>query len=455
MTENVAAATSARVAPVAIRHLDRRRLGFVAATALGVTAAGIVVVGLRRPLSVDEAALVAAVHGSFRDTVGAALETDPAQTVARAVLHPVVIHGAPDWVLRLPSLSAVLAAALLVAHVGKVLAGRLAGIAAGALLGLAGVAGGIAFDLRPYALGLLAVALSTTLFVAAMTRRSGAAWALWACVAALLPLVHPACAAAVIAQGLAVTVSARRVPRLALVATAFAATVGGLLLAAAALERREAVSAGDESTGAFAVAFARTVGWSPVALVLGCWGLATLARRRAYWEATLLGGLAVGPMAAVALAAVAFPIFPSSGAVLAAVGIALAAGVGVARLADTRQAAWLVAAAAAASLAAGVVVVLQPLPADWREAAHWIEGRRGGNETVVVLPDRARAAYVRYAPGARLWATGRGDGVWVVLRTPWVDATTIARSVVSTPRYALLDERSFGDDLLVQHWVRP
>ncbi len=454
MTENVAAATSTRVEPAAIRQLDRR-LGLAAAAALGVLVWIILVFGLRRPLSVDEAALVDAIGGSFRDTVGAALETNPAQTATRAALYPLVAAGATDWVLRLPSLVAVLVAAALVAHVGKVLSGRLAGITAGALLGLAGVAGGITFDLRPHALGLLAVALSTMLFVSAMTRRSAAAWAMWAGVAALLPLVHPACAAAVLAQVLAVTVSARHVPRLAIAATTFAATVAGLLLAAAALERSAATGAGDESTGAFAVALARTVGWSPVALALACWGLVTLARKRAYWEATLLGGLAVGPMAAVAVAAAAFPTFPSSAAVLAAVGIALAAGVGVAGIANSGRAAWLVAAAAAASLVAGVVVVLQPPPADWREATHWIEGQRGGSETVVVLPDRARAAYSRYAPGARLWATGRGSGVWVVLRTPWADATTAARSVVSTPRYALLDERSFGPDLRVQHWIRP
>jgi hypothetical protein len=111
--------------------------------------------------------------------------------------------------------------------------------------------------------------------------------------------------------------------------------------------------------------------------------------------------------------------------------------------------------AAAASLAIGVAGAAHGPAADWPRAANWIGEHAAERETVVVVPPRARAAYLRYADGTRLHAAGRGEGVWVVLRTPTDEAIATARTVVATPRYALLEEHSFGNDLVVEHWVRP
>ena len=76
-------------------------------------------------------------------------------------------------------------------------------------------------------------------------------------------------------------------------------------------------------------------------------------------------------------------------------------------------------------------------------------------DTVVVLPERARAAFAYYAPGLRLASVGRGEGVSVVVAGASGDATAKARAVVAPPRYALLSQDSAGSGLVVQRWVRP
>ena len=50
----------------------------------------------------------------------------------------------------------------------------------------------------------------------------------------------------------------------------------------------------------------------------------------------------------------------------------------------------------------------------------------------------------------------RGEGAWVavVASTP-SGAIAAARPSVPTPRYALLRQFRYGDDLRLQHWVRP
>ena len=68
---------------------------------------------------------------------------------------------------------------------------------------------------------------------------------------------------------------------------------------------------------------------------------------------------------------------------------------------------------------------------------------------------QAREAFRHYAPDAPFAAVGRGDGVWVAVRSTPGGAVIAGRRVVATPRYALLEQRSFGDGLVVEHWVRP
>ncbi len=454
MAEDVAAATSLPSQPTRA-SLTGHRVALAAAVAVVPAVAVAVALAARRPLSVDEAAVVAAVGGDLRESLGTALESEPGQTALRAFLSPLVAADAPDWALRLPSLAAALAAGALVLQAGSVIASRLAGVVAGTLLTLSVIASEAAFETSPHAVGVLAAALSTSLFVSAMTWRRAPLWVAWALVAALAPLAHPACAGVVVAQVLALAVAGRTLPRVAMVVAPVAAVVAGLFAAAAAVERSAADGPGDESAEALAVGAARAIGWSAVALALAVLGVVALVRSGSRWQATLLVGLVAGPLLAIALGAALLPVHVAAAAVIAAPGVALAAGVGVSTIGDTRVAAAACALAAAASLAAIAVSATRASDADWREASRWVEQQRGARETVVVVPPRAREAFRHYAPDAPFAAVGRGDGVWVAVRSTPGGAVIAGRRVVATPRYALLEQRSFGDGLVVEHWVRP
>ncbi len=93
---------------------------------------------------------------------------------------------------------------------------------------------------------------------------------------------------------------------------------------------------------------------------------------------------------------------------------------------------------------------------DWQALAAAVERVRGARETVVVVPERSRDAFAYYAPAVPVIRFARGDGAWVavVASTP-AGAITAARPSVRTPTYALLRQFRYGDDLRLQHWVRP
>ncbi len=106
-----------------------------------------------------------------------------------------------------------------------------------------------------------------------------------------------------------------------------------------------------------------------------------------------------------------------------------------------------------------VVLALQlgkPPDEDWRSLASAVRRVKGGRETVVVVPERSRAAFAYYAPYVPVIEHARGEGAWiaVVARTPSA-AIADARPVVRTPTYALLRQFRYGNDLRLQHWVRP
>jgi hypothetical protein len=93
---------------------------------------------------------------------------------------------------------------------------------------------------------------------------------------------------------------------------------------------------------------------------------------------------------------------------------------------------------------------------DWRALAKAVKRVRGPRETVVVIPQRSRAAFAYYAPAVKVIGHARNDGAWVavVAGTP-AGAIAAARPSVRTPTYALLRQFRYGSDLRLQHWVRP
>lgn len=432
----------------------------VVATAGAVALVGYGVATATRSLDADEAVAVVSAAGALADVAGHALEHDPGQTAHRLILGLLGDAGRPEWFLRLPSAAAVTAAAACVAWMASTLRGRPAGIAAaGVLLLSAGVAE-ISQLARPYAVAVAALALVSALFAVAMSSGGTLPWVAYALAGAVLPLAHPLAAAIIPVHvaALAVDKGASR-SRLATPAVALVAVVGGLLAAASVVDRLDAVGDGDVSVRSLAVGAAAAAGWNAASVALALWGVVLLvvaARQdsRARWQAVLVGGTILAPPAALLVAATAIPLFPRHVLALAAPGLCVAAGIGLAAL-HGRLAVAAAAAVVATSAAAITLTALDGPEGDWRGAVEAVRAGRDGSESIVVVPERARAALVYYAPNERIHRQARGDGAWVFVGGPRGSAIERARRVVATPRYALLEERSFGDDLVLQHWTRP
>jgi hypothetical protein len=173
------------------------------------------------------------------------------------------------------------------------------------------------------------------------------------------------------------------------------------------------------------------------------------------WKAVLVAGPVVMPFLFVLGAGVALPVFPRAALTVAAGGLALGAGIGLFAITDTGVRLAAGAALAVVAVAALGTAALRDQPQNWRAAAKLVRASASPGDSVVVLPDRARAAFAYYAPERRLSRVGRGEAVLVVVAGDPEQATASGRQVASPPRYALLSEEHAGDDLVVQRWVRP
>jgi mannosyltransferase len=420
------------------------------------------VVGLgRRPLDVDEATAVAAAQGSFSEVVERALSDDPARAGYLALLQPVVARDDAETWVRLPSVLAAVLAAVATYRLGRRLAGRRAGAAASIMLASSLGVLGISRSVGPLALALAAMLLSSALFARAVERGNPLWWSVYAVSAALLPLTHPIAASALVAQLATLAVARREVDlRLALPAAGVAIVESTFFLVAAALDRADAADgAGPLELADVAVGVGRGLGWNVLVAGLAVWGVVTMYRRarqgEALWKPVLVTGLAVAPLLAVLGAGLALPIFPRSALAVCAGGASLAAGVGL--LAVPGRTERLAAALAVGVVAAGAIVAaaLRDPAEDWRRATRLATSADAKRGTVVVLPERARAAFAYYAPDVPLHRVGRGDVVTVVVAGAPSAAATVARSIVSPPRYALLSQEPAGSRLVVQRWVRP
>jgi hypothetical protein len=278
----------------------------------------------------------------------------------------------------------------------------------------------------------------------------------------VLPLTHPIAASALAAQLAAAAVAWRELDlRLAVPALGIATVECGLLLAAAALDRADAPdAAGPLVLGDVGAGLGRALGWSPVVAALAVWGVIALHRRSGpgsgRWKAVLVAGLAVMPVLFVLAAGVVLPVYPRTALTVAAGGLALGAGIGLFAIADPGVRLATGAALAVVAVAALATAAARDQPENWRAAARLVQARATAKDTVVVMPERARAAFSYYAPSIRLSRVGRGDAVFVVVAAGDPrQARRSGRGVVSPPRYALLSEEHAGDDLVVQRWVRP
>ena len=250
-------------------------LGPGLALVLGVVALG------HRPLDTDDAAAVAAAHGSFSDVVERALSDDPARAAYLALLRPVVAWDDAELWVRLPSVAAAVVAAVAAYRLGRRLAGRTAGAVASVVLATSIGTVSLSRTVGPLALALAAMLLSSALFARAVERGNALWWAVYAVSAALLPLTHPIAASALAAQLVAVGVGRREIDlRLALPAVSVAVLESGLFLTAAVIDRAEAQDgAGPLELSDVGVGAGRALGWSPLVAGLAVWGVVVLYRR--------------------------------------------------------------------------------------------------------------------------------------------------------------------------------
>ena len=205
---------------------------------------------------------------------------------------------------------------------------------------------------------------------------------------------------------------------------------------------------------------ARTAGWNLVLVVVATAGLFAFfskrtgvdGRRRGALVALLIGA----PIAATLLSNLAFPVFTGP-LVLGAPGIALAVGAAAPLLPQARERLW---AGVGFLLLASVVAIAVRLSSspseDWRALASAVRNVRTFREVVVVIPERSRPAFTYYARYVPILQSAHGSGAWLaVVASTSEEAVELARPWVSTPRYALLRQVRYGNELRLQHWVRP
>jgi len=459
VTEGLAAATApverARAPAALAWHLAPLGVALVS-LCLGAVALG------HRSLTTDEATSVAQAREPLRALLSRIAHDDPGQAGQLLLLKLASTVGADERTIRAPSAIAVALAAGLLVVLGTMLLGRIGGVVAGIAFAVNAGVIEASREARPYALGLLGIVVATLLFVAALERSGSWRWVLYALAGTSLPLTHPLAASVLAAHGAALLARRdRKDLRRAGVALVAGTVAAGLLLAWMAADRLDAPDGtGGLDLEALGRGMAPAIGWNPVLVAAAIAGIVVLFRARdtasGTWRGVLVASLIAAPVAATLLAAVVLPVHAGA-LVLCAPGIALAAGAAVPLLSPARGLVW---AGLAVLLTASAVTIAVRLTApadeDWRALAAAVERVRGARETVVIVPERSRDAFAYYARDVPVIRFARSDGAWVavVASTP-TEAIAAARPSVRTPTYALLRQFRYGDDLRLQHWVRP
>ena len=421
---------------------------------------GLVALG-RAPVDVDEATTIDAVRGSFSSVLERAFEEDPARIGYLALLRPIVAWNDDELWVRLPSVVGLVVATVAIYRLGRRLFDRRVGAVAGVILASSLGALTVARSVGALSLALAAMLVSTAMFARAVERGGVVWWTAYALTAAALPLTHPVASAALGAHLVALAFVWRELDlRVALPAVGVATLECAIFGVAAAIDRADAPDgAGPLALDDLAAGLGRSLGWSPVVLALVAWGFVSMGRRTRHdlapWKVALVAGLVAMPLVAVLAAGIGLPVYPREALAVGAGGLALAAAAGLVALPDRPLRLASALAVVTVAVAALVMVGLSETPQDWRRAAALARAEAGPRSSVVVVPARARPALTYYAPGLRPTTQGRGDAVTVVVAGDPELAVAAARTVVSPPRYALLEQQDAGTDLVVQRWVRP
>jgi mannosyltransferase len=430
------------------------------AVGLGTLTVGAAALLPFRSLSTDEAVAVARARQPLGDLLHTIVHHEPAQAGYLLTLKAATLAGTDERTLRAASVIALALAAALTVVLGTLLLGRLEGLLAGVALGTNAGAVAVSRDAAAYALGLLGIVVATLLLVAAVERRRPWWWVLYGITCVVLPLTHPLAASVLLAHALALLVRRERhAAGVGIVAAGM--VIATVIVAWMAVDRFDVPGGtGGLDIGEVGNGLIRAAGWSPLLVVAAIAGLAALLgggpAQAPAWKSSLVAGMVVAPIVVTMLAATAMPVFPTVALVACAPGLALAAGAACRLLRDSTVL-WLAVGSvlAVSALTIGAVIASEP-DEDWHALAAAVHRVRGARESVVVLPERSRAAFAYYAPYTRTSLYARGDGAWVAVAadTP-PSAIALGREAVRTPRYALLRQFRYGDGLRLQHWVRP
>ena len=430
-------------------------LGPGLAAVLGLVALG------RAPIDVDEATTIDAVRGSFSSVLARAFEEDPARIGYLALLRPIVAWNDGEVLVRVPSVVGLVVATVAIYRLGRRLFDRRVGAVAAVILASSLGALTVAWSVGALSLALAAMLVSTAMFARAVERGGVVWWIAYALTAAALPLAHPIASAALGAQLAALAFVWRQLDlRVALPAVGVATLECLIFGVAAAIDRADAADgAGPLELDDLAAGLGRSLGWSPVVLALVVWGFVSMGRRIRHdlptWKVALVAGLVGMPLVTVLAAGIVLPVYPREALTVGAGGLALAAATGLVALPDRSLRLASALAVVTVAVAALVTAGVAETPQDWRRAGVLARAEAGPRSSVVVVPARARSALTYYAPGLRLTTQGRGDAVTVVVAGDPDLAVAAARTVVSPPRYALLEQQAAGTKLVVQRWVRP
>lgn len=427
-------------------------------TALGALLLDLFLLG-RRSLRFEEAQALDAAGGSWSYLWAALRDDEAPHAVVDVVLKGwIALGGDSEWMLRLPAAVAGAIAVGLTCLLGTKLLSRGAGlVAAGVLATNAGV---VAWSqtARSESFVLAAVVLATLAFVGALERPARWRWALWS-LATALSLAVSLLAVPVVAAH-AVTFLVRRprpewrAPAVALAAVAAVACTTALLVGTAAT-----IAGGLPDGRELGLGLWRLVGSSPVPLVIAALGLFVLVTARvaggATWKTALLGTWLVAPVAAGLVVSLARSSFDPRYAVAAVPALALLVAAGV--VSQRRWIAFTLLALLGASAAVALAFWYSgPSDENWRAAVAAIRAEQRPGEAVIVLPTRQRVAAAYYAGEGYAIERPHGHKVWLLLADD--DAgrrLQLARALVHPPRYALLEEREFGDGLWLQVWDEP
>ncbi len=416
----------------------------------------------RQSLRVEEAQTVASVTGSWGDLWGELRGHESPHAFYDMLLKPwLALVGTDEWAVRFPATVFGAVAVGVTCALGARLFGRVAGLVAAGVLATSVVV--VDWSQRGHgtSLALAAVVAATLALVAALERPTWWRWALWALAGALAVAVSLLAISVLAAHAAAyLTHRPRSDWRTPAVATG---AVGVVTLASLALvlasDARQVGSLALPDANATADGLWRLIGLTPIPVAVAGLGVFCLITARvagaATWSTVLLGTWLLAPVALGLLVSFARPSFDAGYAVVAVPALALLVAAGV-----VSQQRW-VALGLVALLGAGAGFRLVEWytgasAEDWRAAVAAIRTEQHAGEAVVVLPRRQRVAAAYYAGEGFAVDRPRGHRVWLLLAVNDPERRLqLARDLVRPPRYALLDERRYGDELWLQIWDEP